>query len=187
MSPLKRLFTATTVNNLFSGDTATWRVCGWHQNQNKMQVGGKGDEMGWAVYEACRQKGAIIVTGHEHTYHRTKTMTNTQTQTIDSTCSSGGSLCVGPGRTFVSVVGTGGTGLRNQVRCTPTGATAPFPSLNTSDPSCPIWASIYTTNQGANYGALFISFNVSGNPKKAHAYFKNISGQTIDSFDIFAD
>jgi hypothetical protein len=30
-------------------------------------------------------------------------------------------------------------------------------------------------------------FNVDGNPKKAHGYFKNIAGQTIDTFDIFAD
>ena len=94
---------------------------------------------------------------------------------------------MGPGRTFVSVVGTGGTGLRSQVRCTPTASTPPYASLNTSDPSCPIWASIYTTNQGANYGVLFITFNVDGNPKKAHAYFKDIGGQTIDTFDIFAD
>lgn len=152
-----------------------------------MQVGGKGDEMGWAVYEACRQKGAIIITGHEHTYHRTRTMTNTQTQTIDPSCSGGSSVCVGPGRTIVSVVGTGGTGLRAQVRCAPTAATAPYPSLDTSDPSCPIWASIYTTNQGVNYGIQFITFNVDGNPRKARSYFKTISGTTIDTFTIFAD
>jgi hypothetical protein len=152
-----------------------------------MQVGGKGDEMGWEVYETCRQKGAIIITGHEHSYHRTKTMTNLTNQIIDSTCSSGSSLCVGPGRTFVSVDGTGGTGLRVQVRCTPTASTPPFPSLNTTDPSCPIWASIYTLDQGAQFGAQFITFNVDGNPKKARGYFKNISGQTIDTFDIFAD
>ena len=187
MVAIRKGDTNTTVNNLFGSDNHIWKVCSWHQNQNKMQVGGKGDEMGWGVYEACRQKGAIIITGHEHTYHRTKTMTNTQNQTIDSSCSGGASLCVGPGRTFVTVVGTGGTGLRAQVRCTPTASTAPFPSLNTSDASCPIWASIYTTNQGANYGAQFITFNVDGNPKKATGYFKTISGQVIDTFTIFAD
>jgi hypothetical protein len=94
---------------------------------------------------------------------------------------------VGPGRTFVAVVGTGGTGLRAQVRCTPTATTAPFRSLNTSDPSCPIWASIYTMDQGARFGALFITFNVGGNPKKAHAYFKDIGGKVVDPFDITAD
>ena len=179
--------TDTTISNLFGTDTHLWKVCYWHQNQNKMQVGAKSDEMGWAVYEMCRQKGAIIVTGHEHTYHRTKTMTDVTLQIIDPYCSSGSSVCVGPNRTFVSVVGTGGTGLRSQVRCTPTASTAPYASLNTSDPSCPIWASIYTTNQGATYGAQFIVYNVDGNPKKARSYFKNINGVVIDSFDIFRD
>jgi hypothetical protein len=51
----------------------------------------------------------------------------------------------------------------------------------------PIWASIYTTNQGARFGALFITFNVGGNAKKAHAYFKDVGGKVVDSFDIFAD
>jgi predicted phosphodiesterase len=179
--------TATTVNNLFGTDKHTWKVCNWHENQAKMQVGGKGDEIGWPVYEACRQKGAIIITGHEHTYHRTKTMTNITNQTIDPTCNSGGTMCVGPGRTYVTVVGTGGNGLRAQIRCAPTESTPPYASLNTSDPSCPIWASIYTTNQGANFGVQFIVFNVDGNPKKAHAYFKNVAGQIIDAFDIYAD
>ena len=70
---------------------------------------------------------------------------------------------------------------------TPTASSPPYASLNTSDLSCPIWASIYTTNQGANFGAQFIVFNVDGNPKKARSYFKSISGTVVDSFDIFAD
>jgi hypothetical protein len=87
----------------------------------------------------------------------------------------------------VSVVGAGGIGLRDQSRCLPASMTAPFPSLNTSDASCPIWASIYTTNQSAKLGALFITFNVDGNPRKARGYFKNIAGTTIDSFTIIHD
>jgi hypothetical protein len=51
-----------------------------------MRVGGKGDEMGWSVYDTCRQQGAIIITGHEHTYHRTKTLTSMQNQIIESSC-----------------------------------------------------------------------------------------------------
>lgn len=37
------------------------------------------------------------------------------------------------------------------------------------------------------FGAQFITFNVDGNPKKARGYLKNVSGTTIDTFDIFAD
>jgi hypothetical protein len=54
-------------------------------------------------------------------------------------------------------------------------------------PELPIWASIYTTNQGAKFGAQFITFNVAGNLKKARGYFKDISGTVIDSFTITAD
>ena len=88
-----------------------------------MQVGGKSDEMGWEVYETCRRLGAIVETGHEHSYSRTKTLSNIQTQTVDSSCSSATALCVGLGRTFVNVVGLGGNSVRDQTAL-PTGDAA---------------------------------------------------------------
>ena len=42
-------------------------------------------------------------------------------------------------------------------------------------------------NQSAKFGAQFITFNVGGNPKKANGYFKDIAGNTIDTFSITAD
>jgi hypothetical protein len=188
IATIKKGDTGSTINGLLSGDDHIWRVCNWHQNQAKMQIGGKGDEMGWEVYDTCRAQGAIIMTGHEHSYERTKTMTSAVNQTIDSSCSSGSSLCVGPNRTFVTVTGLGGNSIRDQSRCTPASTTAPYPSLNTSDASCPIWASIYTSNQGATqYGAAFVTFNVDGNPKKARGYFKTTGGTVVDSYDILHD
>ncbi|HKY35780.1 MAG TPA: DNRLRE domain-containing protein [Polyangiaceae bacterium] len=178
---------AATLDGVFNGDDHIWKICSWHQNQQTMQVGGKTDEMGWGVYNRCRDIGALIQTAHEHTYHRTKTLTNPQTWAIDSTCSSGANLCVGPGRTFVTVSGLGGNSVRTQARCTPSSTTSPFPSLNTSDTSCPIWAAIFTSNQGATYGAQFITFNVGGDPKKATGYFKTISGATHDPFTVTHD
>ena len=50
-----------------AADNSIWRICSWHNNQRLMQTGGKLDEVGWGAYEACRQSGAIIATGHEHT------------------------------------------------------------------------------------------------------------------------
>src|SRR5438876_7138465 len=52
-----------------------------------MQVGGKADEMGWRVYETCKDLGAIIATAHEHSYHRTRTLTSTKEQIVDASCS----------------------------------------------------------------------------------------------------
>jgi len=152
-----------------------WEITSWHHNQEAMQVGGKGNSVGWGPYEEARKAGAILATAHEHSYQRTKTLTSTQNQTVDSTCSDPNNLCVAPGRTFVFVSGLGGKSIRVQKRCFPT--TYPY-GCNKE------WASIYTSDQGAEYGALFIEFYVDGNPNRAHGYFKNIKGKVIDDFFI---
>jgi hypothetical protein len=158
-------------------DDHIWKICSWHQNQAAMQVGEKGDEMGWDVYEACRRVGAIIETGHEHTYHRTKTLTDLATQTVDPRCGSASELCVGPGRTFVNVVGLGGESIRPQARCLP--ATPPYGCKGE-------WAFIYTENQSAKYGAQFITFN-AGDPYRAVGAFETIDGEIVDRFTITHD
>jgi len=165
------------ITPFLEGDNHLWKICQWHQNQEAMQVGGKGDEMGWGVYEACREQGAIIETGHEHSYERTRTLTSTIQQITDPTCSDANSLCVGPGRTFVNVVGLGGSSVRPQLRCLP--ATFPY-GCNQE------WASVYTSDQNGNYGAQFITFNADGDPTKAVGYFKDIAGNVIDNFTVKA-
>lgn len=152
-----------------------WKVVGWHKNQKAMQVGGKSDETGWPVYEESRRCGAIISTAHEHSYARTRTLTSTESQTVDSSCGDANKLCVNPGRSFVFHSGLGGGSIRDQERCLPT--TFPYGCKQE-------WAKIYTTNQGATHGALFIEFNVDGDPNKAHGYFKNIDGKIIDDFTV---
>lgn len=37
---------ASYVDEQLGGDQHVWRICNWHKNQKKMQVGGKSDEMG---------------------------------------------------------------------------------------------------------------------------------------------
>jgi hypothetical protein len=142
-----------------------------------MQVGGKTDEMGWDVYETCRQLGAIIETGHEHSYSRTKTLTNMTSQVVDASCSTPGTLCLGPGRTFANVTGLGGNSVRDQLRCLP--STYPY-GCNGE------WAFIYTNQQNATHGAQFITFN-DGAPNRATGYFKTVTGQTVDTFTILHD
>lgn len=161
-----------------AGDNSIWRICSWHRNQGSMQVGGKDDEVGWGPYEACRKGGAIIATAHEHSYSRTRTLTSTKKQTVDPGCDTpaGDNVCVTrkdraagrPGSTFVFVSGLGGRRTRHQVG------------------SGPIWASIYTSSQGAKHGALFITFNVGGDPNKAKGEFVNTDGEVIDSFTVTA-
>jgi len=156
-------------------DNHIWKVCSWHRNMSAMQVGDKTDDMGWGVYEACRANGAIIATAHEHSYERTKTLTSFTNQTVDADFPDPNRLVAAPGRTFSFVSGLGGESIRPQKRCSPT--TPPYGCKGE-------WAKIYTSNQNAQYGALFIMFNVGGDPNKAHGYFKTISGQIADEFDV---
>ncbi len=159
-------------------DNHIWKICSWHRNMNAMQIGGKNDETGWGVYEACKNLGAIIATAHEHSYERTKTLISMQNQTLDPESPAPNHLTVAPGRSFAFVSGLGGGSIRNQKRCLPT--VPPYGCKGE-------WATIYTSSQHAQFGALFITFNLNGNPTKAHGYFKNISGQIVDEFDITKD
>jgi hypothetical protein len=118
---------ACYIRGQLTGDDHLWKICSWHRNQTAMQVGGKEDEMGWAVYENCKELGAIIATGHEHSYHRTKTLVSMQNQTVDlaqhplvdGVPSRPEAVRVAPGASFVFVSGLGGRNMREQVRCLP--------------------------------------------------------------------
>jgi hypothetical protein len=183
---------APYIHSQLAADTHIWKICSWHRNQHAMQIGSKGDEMGWAVYETCKNHGAIIATGHEHSYSRTKTLTHIRNQTVDTrqhppidgVPSNPNQLLVGPGRTFVFVSGLGGRSMRNQDRC------KPFIYPYGGGAGCNhIWAKAYTLNQTdgiAKFGALFIIFNYNGDPTKAHGYFKTSNGVIVDEFDITA-
>lgn len=136
-----------------------WRICAWHKNQQDMQVGGKSNEVGWNAYEICRQKGALIATGHEHSYSRTHLLSNMSAKTVADNSSP---YTLTNGRTIAFVSGLGGTEPRDQER---NGAW---------------WGKIYTATQGAKHGVLFGTFYDT----HADFYFKNVAGQIIDSFTV---
>ena len=166
---------APYIKKQLKNDDHIWKVCSWHRNMNAMQMGNKTDDMGWGVYEACREYGAIIATAHEHSYERTKTLSSISEQTVDPSSPDPAQLVAAPGRTFVFVSGLGGDSIRVQKRCLP--AEPPYGCKGE-------WAKIYTSTQNAQYGALFITFNVDGDPNKAHGYFKNVGGVIVDEFDV---
>ncbi len=60
------------IHEQLAQSTSIWRICSWHKNQRMMQIGKQMDDVGWGPYEACRRGGAIIATGHEHSYARTQ-------------------------------------------------------------------------------------------------------------------
>lgn len=156
-------------------DKSIWRISSWHKNMKAMQVGGKSDESGWEVYEESRRGGAIIATAHEHSYSRTYLLSSCQNQTVASTSDTlilkkdDPRSAADEGRTFVFVSGLGGKTIRDQ------------------ELSGDWWASIYTSNQNANHGALFGVFNFNGVANLAHFYFKNIDGAVPDSFYVLSE
>jgi len=165
----------------FALDNPEWRIGCWHKNQRNLQVEGKGNEQGFGDYEECRKAGAIILNGHAHIYCRTKSLTSMSSQTIgfnDATQE----ICK-LGQSFVIVSGVGGRGPRSQQRCFPT--TFPYGCGG-------LWSKIWTTSSpaseggSANEGALFITFNVDGDPNKATAEFIKVNDTVIDTFTIFS-
>ena len=131
-----------------------------------MQLGTKRDEVGWGVYEACREGGAIIANGHEHSYARTHLMKSFRRLSVASRSST---LRVKKGESFLIVSGLGGRSIRDQ------------------DRDGHWWAAVYTSDQGANFGALFCTFAVDGEPNRARCYFKDIDGRVADRFVIISD
>jgi len=165
---------AEYIRDKLAEDNSIWSISSWHKNMRLMQVGGKPDATGWEVYEESRKGGAIIATGHEHTYSRTHLLNSCQNQTVASTSDTLTLSIDDPvtsedeGKTFVFVSGLGGRNVRNQ-------------ELGGN-----WWASIYTSTQEANHGALFGILNYEGKEGFAKFYFKDIAGVVPDEFYVKA-
>lgn len=166
-----------------AGSDAIWKICAWHKNQHDMQTGGKTDEVGWEAYRICQAGGAIIATGHEHAYGRTRSLTALgDREQGHGAYGSPEQMNVTPGSTFVFVSGLGGQSIRD------------FESDHEQDTW---WASVLTSNRHvvngtevedftASAGVLFIDFHVDGDPRRARGWYKTIAGEVIDQFDIIA-
>ena len=169
---------APFIRDQLSMTNAIWRISSWHKNMNAMQVGGKSDDTGWGVYEESRRGGAIIATGHEHSYSRTHLLREMATQTCVHVpdCNSPNNTLVleaddpltpgvDEGASFVFVSGLGGKSVRVQKR------------------DGPYWAAIHTSDQGAAPGALFGVFNLAGDPRMARFTFVDLGPDGVVSAD----
>ena len=163
---------AAFIRTSLAGDGSIWSISAWHKVMADMQVGGKGDETGWEVYEESRRGGAIIATAHEHSYSRTHLLSNMEQRTVASSAeplvlsADAAGTAADEGRSFAFVSGLGGSSIRDQER------------------SGAWWASVYTSTQGADDGALFAVFHVDGDPRLADFYFKDVSGAVPDEFRV---
>ncbi len=151
------------IQDSLKGTAAAFKICVWHKNQKMMQVGGKEDEVGWDAYEICRSQGAMVVTGHEHSYSRTHLLSNFEKQTVASRETN---VVLEPGKSFAIVTGLGGQSIREQ-------------KLEGK-----YWAKVYTSTQNAKNGVLFCTFNTGNNPRLAGCVFRNVKGEIVDSFGL---
>ncbi len=171
------------LKDALAADDSLWSLCLWHKNQRDLQAGDKGDEVGWEAFKICQQDGSPVMMGHEHSYARTRALTD-----IGNKANGHGAIGMpelielAPGRTFTTVSGLGGKAIR-----------AYEPSLHKADTW---WATLYASNyfrqngvekklvDGADHGVLFMRFTVDGDPKAAHGYLKSVGGEIIDEFDV---
>ncbi|MDC0718364.1 metallophosphoesterase [Nannocystis bainbridge] len=170
------------IAGVLASDDHLWSLCTFHKNQRDLQAGDKPDDLTWKALQSCQNDGSIIVMGHEHSYARTRTLTDVGNKGAAHGATGMAELLeVGPGRTFSVVSGLGGRSIRE------------WDAGLHGDEDW--WASVYTKdywlkngveedNFEADHGALFIRFHVGGDPNAAHGYFKNIQGDVIDEFDI---
>ena len=166
-------------------DDTPWKVCAWHKNQKDMQVGSKNNEVGWVAYNLCNSHGAIVATGHEHSYARTRTLTKPGNR-FENHGSMGApeKVTLGHKKNFVFVNGLGGKSIR------------PYNSSFGRLPEW--WASIYTSDRtvknrrflaegfkiNKEYGVLFVTFNYQGDENKAKGQFITAGGKILDEFMI---
>lgn len=149
----------TFIKSSFKNNDGRWNICAWHKNQRAMQAYTKTDETGWDVYNACLDVGAIVSTGHAHTYSRTHLLSDFENQSVVHRRSD---MTIQPGQSIAVVSGLGGRDQR--------------PQRNNGD-----WfASVYTSTQGATHGALFCTFERD----TADCYFKAVNGAIPDQFTL---
>jgi len=139
-----------------------------------MQLGGKTDETGYEVYQTCGALGAFIITGHEHSYARTKSMTGYGTsprwQEVPRDPLTGDQLVLQDGKSVTLVTGIAGVGLRV---CT---GGKEFNGW---------WGRALCTNTDPpldSYGGVFCKFNYNGNPNQVYCELKLVNGETMDNF-----
>ena len=153
----------------FTKYPSPWRVCSWHKNQQLMQTGDKKNETGWGVYNECMAWGAMIMTGHEHSYERTYQMSSLENVTVaPGAVNTPKQLMLTPTLGFVVVQGLGGRGIR----------------VDRAGASATWWAVRDNSNTGATFSANVCKFNVNGNAKQAYCYAKNINGRVVDEYFV---
>ncbi|MFH2019924.1 MAG: hypothetical protein ABIJ34_00770 [archaeon] len=169
-----------------AADTA-WKFCVWHKSNDMLRVSDRSsdDTLALPYYKACLDAGAVIITGYDNQYARTKEITNLEDSVGFLDVNS--EFEVRPGHSIIIDNGLGGFG-SDRYDC--------------GKDANNWWASIYTPNYYMNNGlqvsksctedttsgfapgALFFTFNYQGNENRTHGEFVNVNNVVVDSFDL---
>ena len=155
------------VENKFSESDSFWKICSMHNELTAMEAEKKSGKTGMEVFEACKNAGAIIATGHLHFYSRTGNIvefTDSKKYVTDPEWNKLNKLKTSYGSSFIFISGLGGSPISGQIYDE--------------------WPINYSSAQNATYGGLFCTFNAGGQPNKAFCYFKDIDERIIDEFTI---
>jgi len=145
-----------------------WKVVSWHKNHRDYQIGGKLTEVGLENYDAALEQGAILATGHEHSYCRSHLMSSFSEYTVVDT---NNTINIEPGRSFVFVSGLGGQSIRD---------------WNDNLIRNPWWAAYAASDNNVADGALFCTFNIENNPRLAECTFRDTNDVVWDTFRILS-
>jgi len=192
-----------------------WKFCSWHGPHISMQLGFRPppsvmrSPLLVEAYEHCRKHGAIVISGHEHYYTRTHTITSFkrpisflgQNKIIEDGKDPVPLLLAKPGASFSVVNGLGGHSLSAPSlkwfsKRSHLAAVHPLSYLSNKDPGGKLFFDDINAKptsssklrrakvdpEGLPFGVLFCDFPVSQSVKLAECYFKTISDQVTDRF-----
>lgn len=151
------------VNEQLANADTQWRFCSFHEPHEDFQVSDKGSGAPIELYDACRRNGAIITTGDDHNYARTRLIDDYEARSVVSQ-----SLPyeIGNGRTFSVVSGNGGESFYEA----------------TERKNSRWWAATNTADGEGTIGAFFATLRPDGT---GTCYFKDINDAVLDGpFDI---
>jgi hypothetical protein len=168
-----------------------WKICAWHKSNYYIRVSDKpaNDNLVLNYYDMCKDAGAIIVTGYDMAYARTKLLTS-----LSPIAYNINDIYLDKG-TVAFVSGLGGYG-SDKFNCNlheqdkglwQTVLTPNYYIKNgqtSGDSSC---TSTSTNINDFAPGVLFITFNYNKNPNQAMVQFKTINNNIIDSFIIYKE
>jgi hypothetical protein len=171
------------IDSAFNQHPAPWRICAWHKNQRHYQVGRKTNEVGYGVFDTCRRQGAMILTGHEHSYSRSKLMRSFANHEVSTQAE----LRLREGRSFVMQQGMAGRGIRafdTEGRRNDIGVLGRMRDNPWFASSAALGSRHPESRQELDYGATLCTFNINGDPTRAECEFRDINGNVWDKYTV---